>query len=192
MRISQLLSLAVLLIAGSCQSSASSQRSVSVVGLVPMSGTSTTEDSDGTSSDGDPDRSGVAVRLENRDGAIGLGVEVRQSSYTDPAYPSEGVDGVEFAGIFRRYMEDSNNSLYIEASPILGLGLGGGVGPESSSYALLRVAAGYRWAMAENIFIDVDTGYYMTLMPIEFTDTLGSSSMETDGVDVGLAIGFHF
>jgi hypothetical protein len=190
MKINKLILLPALFLVASCQSSASSQRSISAVGFVPMSGTATESGYD--PGEYDFDRSGVAVRLENRDGVVGLGVEVRQSDYTDPSYPSEGLDGIELAGFFRRYMDNSDNSLYIEASPILGLGVDDGSGAESSSYALLRVAAGYRWAMAENIFIDADTGYYRTFMPIEFANELISSSTEIDGVDVGLAIGFNF
>ena len=192
MKRSKLILLPALVLVASCQSSASSQRSVSVAGFVPMSGTATSEYSNGASLMGDLERSGSAIRLENRDGVIGLGIEIRQSDYTEPSFPGEGHDGIELAGFFRRYMDNSDNSLYIEASPILGLGIDDGFGTESSSYALLRVAAGYRWAMAENIFIDVDTGYYMTFMPIEFADALSSASTETDGVDVGLAIGFNF
>ncbi len=83
MKLNKLFLLSALLMAVSCQSTASSQRSVSVVGLVPMSGTSTSE---GTvlgipvSADIDVERSGVGLRLENRDGAIGMGVELRQTT----------------------------------------------------------------------------------------------------------------
>jgi len=190
MRISQLLSLAVLLIAGSCQSSASSQRSVSVVGLVPMSGTSTETVS---ADDADVERSGAGIRLENRDGAIGLGVELRQAIYEDPSDPAADSDGTEIAGFFRRYLQDSNNSAFIEASPILGLGLDDGKGNETSAYALLRLSAGYRWMLAENTFVDVDTGYYMTLMTMD-RDEPPAAPTENDvnGVGVSLAIGFNF
>ncbi len=46
--------------------------------------------------------------------------------------------------------------------------------------------------LAETTFIDVDAGYYMTLMTMD-TDTV-TSSLETDvsGVDIGIAIGFNF
>lgn len=188
MKINQLILLAVLLIAGSCQTTTSSQRSVSVVGIVPMSGTSTTEISTIPTSS-DLDRSGAAVRLENRDGRIGVGVEVRQSNY---AKINGDSDGIELAGFFRRYMDKSSSSLYVEASPILGLGVEGGLNPDSSSYILLRVAAGYRWMMAENIFIDVDTGYFMTFKEMDHGVPGASNSEGVDGVDVGIAIGFNF
>jgi hypothetical protein len=183
MKIYKLILLPALLMAVSCQSTASSQRSVSVVGLVPMSGTSTS----GVDDD-DVERSGVGLRLENRDGAIGLGVELRQATYEDPASVNPESDGIEIAGFFRRYTQDSNNSPFLEVSPILGLGQEDSSGVETSSYALLRLAAGYRWMLAETTFIDVDAGYYMTLM------TMDINAVETDvsGVDVGIAIGFNF
>jgi hypothetical protein len=195
MKLNKLFLLSALLMAVSCQSTASSQRSVSVVGLVPMSGTSTSE---GTvlgipvSVDIDVERSGVGLRLENRDGAIGMGVELRQTTYEAPAFVNSGSDGIEIAGFFRRYTQDSNNSPFLEVSPILGLGQEDSTGAETSSYALLRLAAGYRWMLAETTFIDVDAGYYMTLMAMD-TDTI-TSSLETDvsGVDIGIAIGFNF
>ena len=188
MKINQSILLAVLLMAGSCQSTTSSQRSVSVVGLVPMSGTSTTEYLS-ASTESDLDRSGAAVRLENRDGRIGLGVEVRQSNYAKTTGDS---DGIELAGFVRRYMDKSDSSLYVEASPILGLGISGGLNPDSSAYVLLRVAAGYRWMMSDSIFIDVDTGYFMTFMDMDHGTPGVSNSEEVDGVDVGIAIGFNF
>jgi hypothetical protein len=184
MKINQLILLAVLLIAGSCQSTTSSQRSVSVAGFVPMSGTSTPKISGSTGQPSDLDRSGAAIRLENRDGEIGTGIEVRQSNYASKHGDS---DGIELSGSFRRYMDKRNSSLYVEASPILGLGI-----EDSSSYVLLRVAAGYRWAMAEDIFIDIDTGYYMTFMEMDFGTPGASNSEDIRGVDVGIAIGFNF
>jgi hypothetical protein len=189
MKINQSILLAVLLVAGSCQSTASSQRSVSVVGLVPMSGTTETVGAD----DADVERSGAGVRLENRDGAIGLGVEIRQATYSNPSDPTADEDGIELAGFFRRYLEDSDNSAFIEASPILGLGLDDGTGNETSAYALLRLSAGYRWMLAENIFVDVDAGYYMTLVTMD-RDMPPATPTEDDvsGVGVGLAIGFNF
>ncbi|MFT7516752.1 MAG: hypothetical protein ACI84O_000537 [Myxococcota bacterium] len=189
MKLNKLLILSSVLLAVSCQSTASSQRSVSISGLVPMSGTASETISN---TESDVDRSGVAVRLENRDGAIGLGVEIRQATYNDPSNAAPDSDGIELAGFFRRYLEDSNNSAFLEASPILGLGLENDLGIETSSYALLRLAAGYRWSLAEDIFIDVDAGYYLTLMSTDI-DVVGSeTSIEVDGIDVTLAIGMHF
>jgi hypothetical protein len=188
MKINQSILFAVLLLAVSCQSTASSQRSVSIVGLVPMSGTTETVDVD----DLDVERSGAGIRLENRDGAIGMGVELRQATYQDPGAADDDSDGIEIAGFFRRYLQDSNNSAFIEASPILGLGLDDGKGDETSAYALLRLSAGYRWMLAENIFIDADAGYYMTLITMD-TDTVVSSKEEdVSGVGVSLAIGLNF
>jgi hypothetical protein len=188
MKINQSILFAVLLLAVSCQSTASSQRSVSIVGLVPMSGTTETVDA----VDPDVERSGAGIRLENRDGAIGMGVELRQATYQDPRAADDDSDGIEIAGFFRRYLQDSNNSAFIEASPILGLGLDDGKGDETSAYALLRLSAGYRWMLAENIFIDADAGYYMTLITMD-TDTVVSSKEEdVSGVGVSLAIGLNF
>jgi len=188
MKINQSILFAVLLLAVSCQSTASSQRSVSIVGLVPMSGTTETVDD----ADADVERSGAGIRLENRDGAIGMGVELRQATYENPSVINEDRDGIEIAGFFRRYLQDSNNSAFIEASPILGLGLDDGAGNETSAYALLRLSAGYRWMLAENIFIDADAGYYMTLITMD-TDTVVSSKEEdVSGVGVSLAIGLNF
>jgi hypothetical protein len=189
MKINQLILLAVLLVAGSCQSTASSQRSVSVVGLVPMSGTTETVGAVDT----DVERSGAGIRLENRDGAIGMGVELRQATYENPSVVDDDRDGIEIAGFFRRYLQDSNNSAFIEASPILGLGLDDGIGNETSAYALLRLSAGYRWMLAENIFVDVDAGYYMTLITMD-TGNISAPATEDDvsGVGVSLAIGFNF
>ena len=189
MKINPLILLAVLSLAVSCQSTASSQRSVSIVGLVPMSGTTETVDA----ADADVERSGAGIRLENRDGAIGMGVELRQATYQDPGAADDDSDGIEIAGFFRRYLQDSNNSAFIEASPILGLGLDDGTGDETSAYALLRLSAGYRWMLAENIFVDVDAGYYMTLMTMD-RDMPPATPTEDDvsGVGVGLAIGLNF
>ena len=189
MKINPLILLAVLPLAVSCQSTASSQRSVSIVGLVPMSGTSTENIS---ALDTDVERSGAGIRLENRDGAIGMGVELRQATYEDPSASNDDRDGTEIVGFFRRYLQDSNNSAFIEASPILGLGLDDGTGDETSAYALLRLSAGYRWMLAENIFIDADAGYYMTLITMD-TDTVEPSTEEdVSGVGVSLAIGLNF
>lgn len=188
MKINQSILLAVLLVAGSCQSTASSQRSVSVVGLVPMSGTTETVGAD----DADVERSGAGIRLENRDGAIGMGVELRQATYEDPSASNDDRDGTEIAGFFRRYLQDSNNSAFIEASPILGLGLDDGTGDETSAYALLRLSAGYRWMLAENIFIDADAGYYMTLITRDTDTTVPSTEEDVSGVGVSLAIGLNF
>jgi len=189
MKINQIILLAVVSIAGSCQSTASSQRSVSVVGLVPMSGTSTETVS---AVDTDVERSGVGVRLENRDGAIGMGVELRQATYENPSVINDDRDGTEIAGFFRRYLEDSNNSAFIEASPILGLGLDDGAGNETSAYALLRLSAGYRWMLAENIFIDADAGYYMTLITMDTDTAKPPTEEEISGFGVSLGIGLHF
>ena len=189
MKINQLIILPVLLVAGSCQSTASSQRSVSIVGLVPMSGT-LTETVGAT--DADVERSGVGLRLENRDGAIGMGVELRQATYENPSVINEDRDGIEIAGFFRRYLQDSNNSAFIEASPILGLGLDDGAGNETSAYALLRLSAGYRWMLAENIFIDADAGYYMTLITMDTDTAVPSTEEDVSGVGVSLAIGLNF
>ena len=189
MKFNKLLILSSLLMAVSCQSTASSQRSVSVSGLVPMSGTAS-ETMGNT--EYDVDRSGVAVRLENRDGAIGLGVEIRQATYSDPSNAAADSDGIELAGFFRRYLEDSNNSIFLEASPILGLGLENDSDVETSSYALLRLAAGYRWSLAEDIFIDVDAGYHFTLMSMDIDVVGAETSTDVDGIDVTLAIGMHF
>ena len=189
MKINPLILLAVLPLAVSCQSTASSQRSVSIVGLVPMSGTTETVGAD----DADVERSGAGLRLENRDGAIGMGVELRQATYQNPGVVDDDRDGTEIAGFFRRYLQDSNNSAFIEASPVLGLGLDDGTGNETSAYALLRLSAGYRWMLAENIFVDVDAGYYMTLMTMD-RDMPPATPTEDDvsGVGVGLAIGLNF
>jgi len=189
MKINQLILLAILLVAGSCQSTASSQRSVSVVGLVPMSGTSTETVG---AIDTDVERSGAGVRLENRDGAIGMGVELRQATYEDPSVIGDDLDGTEIAGFFRRYLQDSNNSAFIEASPILGLGLDDGTGNETSAYALFRLSAGYRWMLAENIFVDVDAGYYMTLITMDTDTPAPATEDDVSGVGVSLAIGFNF
>ncbi len=194
MKINHIIALSSLLFAVSCQSTASTQRTVSVVGMVPMSGTSTIEGTVGgipVSAEGDVDRSGVAVRLESRDGAIGKGVEVRNASYENPTNNAES-DGIELAGFFRRYLDDGNNSLYLEASPILGLGLENDSAVESSTYALLRVALGYRWMLDENIFIDADAGYYMTLMTMDYDDPLVTTETEVSGVGVSLALGMTF
>ena len=189
MKINQSILLAVLLLAVSCQSTASSQRSVSIVGLVPMSGTT---DTAGTAADVDVERSGVGVRLENRDGAIGMGVELRQATYENPSVINDDRDGTEIAGFFRRYLQDSNNSAFIEASPILGLGLGGVAGNETSAYALLRLSAGYRWMLAENIFIDADAGYYMTLITMDTDTAVPPTEEDVSGAGVSLAIGLNF
>ena len=188
MKINQLILLAVLLVAVSCQSTASSQRSVSVVGLVPMSGTTETVGY----ADTDVERSGAGIRLENRDGAIGMGVELRQATYENPRFINDDRDGTEIAGFFRRYLQDSNNSAFIEASPILGLGLDDGAGNETSAYALLRLSAGYRWMLAENIFIDADAGYYMTLITMDTDTAVPSTEEDVSGVGVSLAIGLNF
>ena len=188
MKINPLILLAVLPLAVSCQSTASSQRSVSIVGLVPMSGTTETVDAD----DADVERSGAGIRLENRDGAIGMGVELRQATYEDPSASNDDRDGTEIAGFFRRYLQDSNNSAFIEASPILGLGLDDGTGDETSAYALLRLSAGYRWMLAENIFIDADAGYYMTLITMDRETPAPATEDDVSGVGVSLAIGFNF
>ena len=188
MKINQSILLAVLLLAVSCQSTASSQRSVSIVGLVPMSGTTETVDAD----DADVERSGAGIRLENRDGAIGMGVELRQATYETPSVINDDRDGTEIAGFFRRYLQDSNNSAFIEASPILGLGLDDGTGDETSAYALLRLSAGYRWMLAENIFIDADAGYYMTLITMDRETPAPATEDDVSGVGVSLAIGFNF
>ena len=188
MKINPLILLAVLPLAVSCQSTASSQRSVSIVGLVPMSGTTETVDAD----DADVERSGAGIRLENRDGAIGMGVELRQATYEDPSASNDDRDGTEIAGFFRRYLQDSNNSAFIEASPILGLGLDDGTGDETSAYALLRLSAGYRWMLAENIFIDADAGYYMTLITMDTDTAVSPTEEDISGVGVSLAIGFNF
>jgi hypothetical protein len=117
---------------------------------------------------------------------------LRQATYQDPRAADDDSDGIEIAGFFRRYLQDSNNSAFIEASPILGLGLDDGKGDETSAYALLRLSAGYRWMLAENIFIDADAGYYMTLITMD-TDTVVSSKEEdVSGVGVSLAIGLNF
>ena len=189
MKINPLILLAVLPLAVSCQSTASSQRSVSIVGLVPMSGTSTENIS---ALDTDVERSGAGIRLENRDGAIGMGVELRQATYEDPSASNDDRDGTEIAGFFRRYLQDSNNSAFIEASPILGLGLDDGTGDETSAYALLRLSAGYRWMLAENIFIDADAGYYMTLITMDTDTAVPSTEEDVSGVGVSLAIGLNF
>ena len=189
MKINPLILLAVLPLAVSCQSTASSQRSVSIVGLVPMSGTSTETVS---AADFDVERSGAGLRLENRDGAIGMGVELRQATYQNPGVVDDDRDGTEIAGFFRRYLQDSNNSAFMEASPILGLGLDDGAGNETSAYALLRLSAGYRWMLAENIFVDVDAGYYMTLIAIDKETPAPATEDDVNGVGVGLAIGFNF
>ena len=188
MKINPLILLAVLPLAVSCQSTASSQRSVSIVGLVPMSGTTETVGAD----DADVERSGAGIRLENRDGAIGMGVELRQATYEDPSASNDDRDGTEIAGFFRRYLQDSNNSAFIEASPILGLGLDDGTGDETSAYALLRLSAGYRWMLAENIFIDADAGYYMTLITMDRETPAPATEDDVSGVGVSLAIGFNF
>ena len=188
MKINQSILLAVLLLAVSCQSTASSQRSVSIVGLVPMSGTTETVGAD----DADVERSGAGLRLENRDGAIGMGVELRQATYENPSDINDDCDGTEIAGFFRRYLQDSNNSAFIEASPILGLGLDDGTGNETSAYALLRLSAGYRWMLAENIFIDADAGYYMTLITMDRETPAPATEDDVSGVGVSLAIGFNF
>ena len=192
MKINQLIILAVLLVAGSCQSTASSQRSVSVVGLVPMSGTTELVGVVGAGGTltGDTERSGAGIRLENRDGAIGIGVELRQATYENPSVVDDDRDGIEIAGFFRRYLQDSNNSAFIEASPILGLGLDDGAGNETSAYALLRLSVGYRWMLAENIFVDVDSGYYMTLITMDMPAS--STEKDVSGVGVSLAIGLNF
>ena len=188
MKINQSILFAVLLLAVSCQSTASSQRSVSIVGLVPMSGTTETVDA----ADDAVERSGAGIRLENRDGAIGMGVELRQATYQDPGAADDDSDGIEIAGFFRRYLQDSNNSAFIEASPILGLGLDDGKGDETSAYALLRLSAGYRWMLAENIFIDADAGYYMTLITMDTDTVVPSKEEDVSGVGVSLAIGLNF
>ena len=188
MKINPLILLAVLPLAVSCQSTASSQRSVSIVGLVPMSGTTETVDAD----DADVERSGAGIRLENRDGAIGMGVELRQATYENPRFINDDRDGTEIAGFFRRYLQDSNNSAFIEASPILGLGLDDGTGDETSAYALLRLSAGYRWMLAENIFIDADAGYYMTLITMDTDTAVPPTEEDVSGVGVSLAIGLNF
>ena len=191
MDLNKLTLIPALLMAVSCQSTASSQRSISVVGLVPMDGTQT-ESLSSPPTESDVERSGVGVRLENRDGAIGLGVEIRQAGYSDPTATAGDKDGLELAGFFRRYLEDSNNSAFIEASPILGLGTEGDTIQESGSYAMLRLAAGYRWMLAESTFIDADLGYHMTLMSMDVDVAGFNASNEIDGVDVSLAIGFNF
>ena len=188
MKINQSILFAVLLLAVSCQSTASSQRSVSIVGLVPMSGTTETVDA----ADVDVERSGAGIRLENRDGAIGMGVELRQATYENPRFINDDRDGTEIAGFFRRYLQDSNNSAFMEASPILGLGLDDGAGNETSAYALLRLSAGYRWMLAENIFIDADAGYYMTLITMDTDTTVPSTEEDVSGAGVSLAIGLNF
>lgn len=188
MKINQSILFAVLLLAVSCQSTASSQRSVSIVGLVPMSGTTETVDA----ADADVERSGAGIRLENRDGAIGMGVELRQATYENPRFINDDRDGTEIAGFFRRYLQDSNNSAFMEASPILGLGLDDGAGNETSAYALLRLSAGYRWMLAENIFIDADAGYYMTLITMDTDTAVPSTEEDVSGVGVSLAIGLNF
>ena len=188
MKINQSILFAVLLLAVSCQSTASSQRSVSIVGLVPMSGTTETVDA----ADVDVERSGAGIRLENRDGAIGMGVELRQATYENPRFINDDRDGTEIAGFFRRYLQDSNNSAFMEASPILGLGLDDGAGNETSAYALLRLSAGYRWMLAENIFIDADAGYYMTLITMDTDTAVPSTEEDVSGVGVSLAIGLNF
>ena len=189
MKINQSILLAALLLAVSCQSTASSQRSVSIVGLVPMSGTST---ENASAVDADVERSGAGIRLENRDGAIGMGVELRQATYENPSVINDDRDGTEIAGFFRRYLQDSNNSAFIEASPILGLGLDDGTGNETSAYALLRLSAGYRWMLAENIFIDADAGYYMTLITMDTDTAVPSTEEDVSGAGVSLAIGLNF
>jgi hypothetical protein len=196
MKINPLILLAVLSLAVSCQSTASSQRSVSIVGLVPMSGTSTETAIDPMmpmqATTEDVERSGAGLRLENRDGAIGMGVELRQATYETPSDPTADSDGTEIAGFFRRYLQDSNNSAFIEASPILGLGLDDGEGNETSAYALLRLSAGYRWMLAEDIFIDADAGYYMTLITMDTDTAAPPTEEEVSGFGVSLGIGLHF
>ena len=127
----RILLLPLLLLFLSCQSTSSAQRSIAVSGLVPFSGTST--------SNGDVEKTGASLRLENREGYRGSGLELRQVTYAVPSVPSiNDSEGMELAAIFRRYADVSNNAFFLEASPVLGFGADNDAGIDSGNYALFR------------------------------------------------------
>ena len=176
--------LTLLLLSFSCQSSSSAQRSIAISGLVPFSGTSTAS--------GDVEKTGMSLRLENREGHRGAGLELRQAAYAVASEPSiSDSEGMELAAIFRRYTDVSNNALFLEVSPILGFGAENDGGVDSGTYALLRLAAGFRWMLDERIYFDVDGGYYFSLMAGD-NNWVGGETSDANGADINLSLGFFF
>ena len=186
------LSLFLFLLAASCQSGATTGKSLSIVSPV-VSSVDLTISSLGYVLDvPDSEYSGVSLRYEVESGASSFGAVFTpeaEYSFKDYFWIATGeqvrLTSPEFGLFGRKYFDN----VFIEGTAMLGTGTKFNTsGSEASDmYSYARMAAGVRADFGDQFFGDISIGYRFDILPMGDE----SSEIEVSGYDVFLGVGYN-